>query len=150
MSIRFPNLQEIVVNENQSIGALALSLYQGNDPANRLTPQKWLAVYLPNRSLDPLWPDPNAMIPAGTAVRIPQSPPYSYPSLIDAVYYNATFGFRVRLAQGWQVDEEGETAVRFTHPSQSHHYTVKIVQSDSNLHNSVDKIIAELMPNNRE
>ena len=147
MAVQPPKLKEIVIQSNQSIGKIALDLYGGVPPANKLTPQKWLAVYIPNRHIDVLWPDPNAVVEAGTTLQVPLSPPKRYLELIDDAYYNAAFGFRVKLAPGWQVRERGETAVTFTNRAEPHHHAINIVEGGPNLHYLIDELMADMVPN---
>ncbi|MCP5095127.1 MAG: SH3 domain-containing protein [Chloroflexi bacterium] len=147
MAVQSPEFKEIVVQTTQTIGQIALDLYRDSVPANKLTPHKWLAVYIPNRHIDALWPDPNAIVEAGTTLQVPLAPPTQYPNLIDGAYYNAAFGFRVKLAPGWQVRERGETAVTFTHRSEPHHHAIKIVEGGPNLHYLIDEIMADMLPN---
>lgn len=137
-----------------SLGDLALKLYPNEPPHNQLTPHKWLALYLANRELPGWYLDPNMQIAAGTMIQVPGTLPQNYPQLVDGVYYNTAFGYRMKLSEVWVVDEGGEAdpsaalraGVSFMRGGKTMG-VIKTAVGGPNLHYLIDEWMAELAPN---
>ena len=104
-------LNEITVDRPHTLGSLALALYGHVSPLGKATPRKWLAIFLANRAKSGWYLDPNMPIAAGTTLLVPPAPSAHYPQLIDGTYFNAAFGYRMKLNANWTVDEGDGTAV---------------------------------------
>ncbi|KAA3664263.1 MAG: SH3 domain-containing protein [Chloroflexi bacterium] len=126
-----------------SLGNLALMLYEDESPKNQLTPHKWVAIYLANRELPGWYLDPNMQIEAGTTIQVPAVPPKQYPQLVDGVYYNTAFGYRMKLSNNWNVDEGAGTAVTFKRPGRLVG-SIKTAVGGPNLHDLIDELMADL------
>ncbi len=143
----FSQMKSFTVQTAVSLGTLALKLYPDEPPLNQLTPHKWLALYLANRTQPGWYLDPNMQIEAGTTLQVPAVPPASYPQLVENTYYNVTFGYRMQLSANWEVDEGRDgTAVTFTRTDKPH-CSIKTAVGGPNLHYLIDEWMADLAAN---
>ena len=142
----FQKQNPFTVETAVSLGTLALKLYPEESPPNVLTPHKWLALYLANRELPGWYLDPNMQVEAGTTLQMPDVPPQQYTQLIDGVYYNTAYGYRMKLNEKWDVDEGDETAVIFKRTGRLPG-SIKTAVGGPNLHYLIDEWMAELEAN---
>ena len=140
-------LNEITVDRPHTLGSLVLALYGHVSPLGKATPRKWLAIFLANRAKSGWYLDPNMPIAAGTTLLVPPAPSAHYPQLIDGTYFNAAFGYRMKLNANWTVGEGNGTAVTFAHAGQSTKHVITTVMGGPNLHYLIDEWMAELAPN---
>jgi len=139
-------LNEFTTDKSHTLGSLALALYGHVLPMGKLTPHKWLAIYLANRGKPGWYLDPNMPIAVGAQLWVPAVPPANFPLVVDGTYFNTTFGYRMKLGANWKVDEGDGTAVTFTHANQPTRYTITTVLGGPNLHYLIDEWMAELVP----